>query len=253
MRYFSLLVFAFLAFLPFAASGDGGGLDGLGCHHNRKAGGYHCHRGLMAGQSFGSKSEAERALRRSNEPAPTTLRTAPGEDRGAPVPAVAVPYDRGLYRHWVDEDRDCQNTRQEVLIEESTRPVTLDGRGFKAGLTVPIDPLEDSDKALLRYAMHFKDIDFLGLVTPDEDSVPCVEREWRLREFDEELVDLCARAWLRVGETLDAVLRWQGVEPPPLALDCRHESRQVRLKLFNRDALIEQVRAMQEASAGDDQ
>ncbi len=141
-----------------------------------------------------------------------------------------------------------------MLVPQSSGTVGItEGRGFKAGLTVPIDPLEDSDKALLRYAMHFKDVDFLGLVTPDEDSVPCVEREWRLREFDEELVDLCARAWLRVGETIDAVLRWQGAEPPPLALDCRHDSRQVRLKLFNRDALIEQVRAMQETSAGDDQ
>lgn len=33
----------------------GGGLDAYGCHHNRKAGGYHCHRGPLAGQSFGSK------------------------------------------------------------------------------------------------------------------------------------------------------------------------------------------------------
>lgn len=35
----------------------GGGLDGYGCHHNRKAGGYHCHRGPLAGQHFGSKAE----------------------------------------------------------------------------------------------------------------------------------------------------------------------------------------------------
>jgi hypothetical protein len=26
----------------------GGGLDGYGCHNNRKAGGYHCHRGPLA-------------------------------------------------------------------------------------------------------------------------------------------------------------------------------------------------------------
>jgi len=35
----------------------GGGLDSYGCHHNRKQGGYHCHRGEFAGQHFSSKQE----------------------------------------------------------------------------------------------------------------------------------------------------------------------------------------------------
>ncbi len=35
------------------------------------------------------------------------------------------PYDRGLYKHWIDADADDEKTRDEVLIEESLVPVTI--------------------------------------------------------------------------------------------------------------------------------
>ena len=131
-----------------------------------------------------------------------------------------------------------------MLIPQSSGAIGITGgRGFKSGLTMPIHPLEDSEQALIRCALLLKDRDFLGLVTPDEDSVPCVYREWRLSEFNEELVDLCAKAWLRVSEIIDAVLRWQGAAPPELSLDCRHGSKKVCLKCYDRNVLIEQVMA----------
>jgi hypothetical protein len=43
-----------------------GGLDVYGCHNNRRAGGYHCHRGPLAGQSFSSKEEMLKKLSAEN-------------------------------------------------------------------------------------------------------------------------------------------------------------------------------------------
>jgi len=64
----TLLSFGAIVLTSGPVHAHGGGLDSHGCHHDRKNGGYHCHQGPLAGQSFASKQEMLDTLEANNQP-----------------------------------------------------------------------------------------------------------------------------------------------------------------------------------------
>src|SRR5438094_928760 len=74
-RFAMIHLFALLslALTPWPAQPHGGRLDAYGCHHDRKQGGYHCHRGQFADQAFASQAEMESARQENYTAIPPTL------------------------------------------------------------------------------------------------------------------------------------------------------------------------------------
>lgn len=68
MRRRCLIIFLILVFSTSPTLAHQGGLDSFGCHNNRTAGIYECHKGQFAGRSFASKTEMQQALAEGSNP-----------------------------------------------------------------------------------------------------------------------------------------------------------------------------------------
>ena len=98
--------------VPGVLGTHGGGLDASGCHHNRKLGAYHCHRGPSAGLSFTSQAEMLRASEGNAAVAPKPVAPVPGAGRSAAerLEELKVPRDQ----HLLTED-EYQAKRRAIL------------------------------------------------------------------------------------------------------------------------------------------
>jgi hypothetical protein len=57
------IALAVIVFAPALALAHGGGVDKHGCHHDKKAGDYHCHKGELSGKHFKNEGEAMAAMK----------------------------------------------------------------------------------------------------------------------------------------------------------------------------------------------
>lgn len=95
-------VLSFTVLLSAVVSSHSGGLDKNGGHNDRKNGGYHCHREpCISGDVSTPKTQSNQVSR----------------------------YDRDDWKHWIDEDGDCMNTRHEMLLAQADGEVNLSPDG----------------------------------------------------------------------------------------------------------------------------
>lgn len=86
-----------------------------GCHNNRKTGDFHCHsKSKFNGKSWISREAAEKTV------------LTPIKKKQS-----VAKYSRSLFGSWLDTDKNCLNTRHEILKSRSQIPIKMSKDGCR--------------------------------------------------------------------------------------------------------------------------
>jgi len=112
------------------------------------------------------------------------------------------------------------------------------GKKLKFAMNWDVHPTEDSDDAMKGFACVM-----MGMGDPfrffsDDDTQPCIERQWILTDVsDENILDVAWRAWLTVAKIVSEACVWRGGEALDLSLKCRRDSNLVKVKRYDREEM----------------
>jgi hypothetical protein len=145
--------------------------------------------------------------------------------------------------HLLSKKRDFIVHQSQLDCKSSGMIGATEIRIDKMAMSYPIHPNESSKTAYLRFLKTCKEHpDVRGLLGPDCDSFPFVQREWKLEEFDEDLFDVCATSFINVAKALNRVLEMRGA----IALDEEKldvgNSAEINRLIFDRDYFFEYMK-----------
>lgn len=131
-----------------------------------------------------------------------------------------VKYDRGEWGRWRDDDKDCQDARQEVLIAESLVPVTFkDGKTCKVETGKWLDPY--TDKTFTNPSDL--DVDHMVALRDAHDSGGSAWDRDKKRAFSNDLDDpqhlIAVSAWANRSKGARGPDEWL---PPNVAFRCQY-------------------------------
>lgn len=135
--------------------------------------------------------------------------------------------------------RNCIVHRK-MLIHKSKATLGIsEGRGIKLGGGWPLNPLENSDLGMIKYLRFIKaqEFDLFCILDEDEDSFPCIIREWKIDSFDEELIMLCETAWKNIYNLFVDTLKWLGGESLPNDVLSIHSLGTSTVRIYEREWL----------------
>lgn len=143
-----------------------------------------------------------------------------------------------LMRDFFDKRNNI--VHKKMLVHKSKACVGISGgRGIKLGGSWPLNPLEDSDLGMVKYLRVISETEFdlFCILDDDEESFPCIIREWKIESFDDDLVTLCEVALKNVYDLFLDTVKWLGGENTIRPTTSEYYSKHLAFRIYERDWL----------------